>query len=174
MTVRYITFATSFGWCGLVRGGSGLLRVFLPEKKRERVERRLRAAYPGARCSRDPFAGLIREFERYFEGIPVDFSAHLDFSAATGFQKKVWSETARIPYGRVKTYGWIAGRIGMPRASRAVGTALGRNPLPIIIPCHRVLREDGGLGGFSAAQGVALKKKLLVLEGVHVQAAAGA
>jgi len=168
MVIRYVTFATPLGWCGLVQGDAGLLRVLLPEKKRESVERRLRAACPGARCSREPFAALINDFERYFAGIPVDFTARLDLSAATGFQKKVWSTAAAIPYGRVRTYGWIAGRIGMPRASRAVGTALGRNPLPIIIPCHRVLREDGGLGGFSAPQGVALKRKLLRLEGVRV------
>jgi methylated-DNA-[protein]-cysteine S-methyltransferase len=168
MTIRYATFATPFGWCGLVQGDAGLLRVFLPERPRARLQRRLLAAYPGARSDRDSLAAVIGQFERYFCGSPVDFSARLDLGGATGFQKKVWSAAAGIPCGSVRTYGWVAGRIGMPRAGRAVGTALGHNPLPVIIPCHRVLRKDGGLGGFSAAQGVALKRKLLRLEGVRV------
>ncbi len=80
----------------------------------------------------------------------------------------VWSETGNIPWGEVRSYGWVAGRIKNPKAVRAVGNALGRNPLPIIIPCHRVIKESGEPGGFSAPMGTDLKAKLLRLEGVNL------
>ncbi len=76
--------------------------------------------------------------------------------------------TQRIPYGEVRTYGWISEQIGRPKASRAVGQALRYNPLPIIVPCHRVIKRDGTLGGFSSKEGVELKIRLLQLEGVNI------
>ncbi len=84
----------------------------------------------------------------------------------TPFQRRVWSVLETIPHGEVRSYGWVAERIGMPRASRAVGAANGANPIPIIVPCHRVINADGRIGGYSG--GVSIKRKLLELEGLDV------
>jgi methylated-DNA-[protein]-cysteine S-methyltransferase len=103
-----------------------------------------------------------REVHFYLEGKLKKFHAKLDLSSGTPFQISVWEELLKIPYGKVKTYGEIAKRIGNPSAARAVGSAVGANPIPIIVPCHRVVATSG-LGGYSC--GVEIKKKLLKLEG---------
>ena len=101
-------------------------------------------------------------FQKYFEGSEVDFKAlSLDLVTGTAFQRKVWLETRKIPYGKIETYKSLARRL-RHRGYRSIGQALSRNPLLIVIPCHRVLSSDGGLGGFSA--GLELKKYLLDLE----------
>lgn len=84
--------------------------------------------------------------------------------------KEVWRVTQNIPYGTLKTYGWIAKRLGRPNFSRAVGRALAQNPFPIIIPCHRVIKGNGELGGYSAPGGVSFKAELLKLEGIQIDA----
>jgi O-6-methylguanine DNA methyltransferase len=86
----------------------------------------------------------------------------LDLSAGTAFQQAVWQALCRIPYGETRSYAWVAGQIGRPRATRAVGSACGANPIPVIVPCHRVIASDGSLGGFSC--GLKWKKRLLALE----------
>jgi O-6-methylguanine DNA methyltransferase len=103
-----------------------------------------------------------REMAEYLAGRRTFFTVPVDLSALPPFQRDVLRETARIPFGETRTYAWIARKIGRPRAVRAVGTALGRNPVPVIVPCHRVLRTDGGFGGY--AFGVPFKKDLLKLE----------
>jgi methylated-DNA-[protein]-cysteine S-methyltransferase len=103
-----------------------------------------------------------REIHLYLEGNLKEFQVRLDLSSGTPFQISVWKELLKIPYGKVRTYGEIAEKIGNPRAARAVGNAVGANPIPIIIPCHRVVATNG-LGGYSC--GVEIKKKLLRLEG---------
>ncbi len=108
------------------------------------------------------FAGLIERLHAYFNGSRVTFPDKLDLSAATPFQAMVWEITRLIPYGETRSYRWVAEQIGQPAAVRAVGQALARNPLPIIIPCHRVIGSNGTLGGFSG--GLVMKQKLLRLE----------
>jgi len=103
-----------------------------------------------------------QSLKSYLDGNQVYWDLPLDLRGATDFELKVWHAAQKIPYGQTRTYGWIAESIGRPLASRAVGGALGRNPIPIIIPCHRVLASDGGLGGFSA--GLEWKQRLLRLE----------
>ena len=98
----------------------------------------------------------------YFGGHKATFPDELDLSRATPFQRKVWEVTALISYGETRSYAWVAEQMGKPRASRAVGQALGKNPLPIIIPCHRVLSSDGKLGGYSG--GLEMKRHFLSLE----------
>lgn len=105
---------------------------------------------------------VIRELSSYFNGHQVNFKSTLDLSIGTEFQRRVWEKVGEIPYGELKSYKWIADEIGNPNGVRAVGNAVGRNPVPPIIPCHRVIRSDGNLGGFSS--GIALKKWLLKLE----------
>ena len=103
-----------------------------------------------------------RELRAYFAGRLTAFSSHYDIRHLPRFTRSVLDLTARIPYGEVRSYEWVARKLRKPKAARAVGNALGRNPVPIIIPCHRVVRSDGTIGGF--ALGSAWKKKLLALE----------
>jgi O-6-methylguanine DNA methyltransferase len=108
-------------------------------------------------------ASLAREeISEYFQGKRAFFSVPVDLSEAPDFQKKVLAAARRIPFGEVRPYAWVAQRIGHPRAVRAVGTALGRNPVPFIVPCHRVLQTGGGLGGYLF--GTEVKSRLLSLE----------
>lgn len=115
----------------------------------------------GARRQELPVA-LARQLCRYFEGECVSFRVPLDLSGGTEFQRKVWRALQTIPYGQTRSYAWVAKKIGQPGAVRAVGAACGANPVPVMVPCHRVLRSDGSLGGFSA--GLGWKKRLLALE----------
>ena len=104
----------------------------------------------------------IQRLRNDFVGHKVTFSDQLDLSGATACQREVWAITGLIPYGETRSYTWVAEQIGKPGAVRAVGQALGRNPLPVIVPCHRVLASNGKLGGFSG--GLDMKKHLLRLE----------
>ena len=109
-----------------------------------------------------------RQLEEYFTGSRKVFDLPLDWSSLSGFQRKVLELTEEIPYGDVLTYGELARKLGNSAASRAVGAALGRNPMPILIPCHRVVAADGRLTGYSAAEGIKTKAWLLSLEGRKV------
>jgi methylated-DNA-[protein]-cysteine S-methyltransferase len=106
--------------------------------------------------------GLINELQSYFGGIETTFNPRLRFLKGTEFEKKVWACLLEIPYGETRSYGWIAEKIGKPAATRAVGRALSRNPVPIILPCHRVVDSDGSIGGYSS--GIQKKRRLLELE----------
>ena len=108
----------------------------------------------------------VRLLQRYFAGEPVRFDIPISWGAATQFQSRVWSACRGVPWGETVTYGEIARRIGAPQASQAVGQALGMNPLPILVPCHRVVASDSKPGGFSA--GWPWKEYLLGLEGVRL------
>jgi len=111
--------------------------------------------------------GIKSDIKRYFSGKPVSFKKYALDLKGTNFQKKVWYALSTIPYGKVLTYKQVSERIGMPEAARAVGGACGANDLPIIIPCHRVIASNGGLGGFSG--GLKIKKHLLKLEGIKLK-----
>lgn len=115
-----------------------------------------------ARNVPDHARDCIRELEDYLGGRLRRFSIPFRFPQGTAFQQKVWRTLLTIPYGETRSYGWLAATVGSPRAARAVGQAVGRNPLPIIIPCHRIISADGSLGGFSC--GVPVKESLLELE----------
>ncbi len=116
---------------------------------------------PG-KLTRTPFLGIIRQLEEYFAGSRLVFKIPLDLSLGTPFQRQVWRGLLDIPYGETVTYKQLAKDIGRPSALRAVGAANGANPIPIIVPCHRVVAAGGKLGGFSA--GLYLKRRLLDLE----------
>ena len=107
-------------------------------------------------------SALARELEQYFAGRRKSFDLDIDLSGLTAFQRKVLAQTARIPFGDLLTYRTIAKRIGNEKASRAVGGAVGSNPIPIVVPCHRVVATDGSLGGYSG--GLAAKRALLAIE----------
>ena len=111
----------------------------------------------------DPFMfGVFTQLKEYFNGVRKVFDIPLDIRGSD-FQKKVWAELLKIPYGRTVSYKFIAERLGDVKTIRAVGKANGANPLPVIIPCHRIINTDGSLGGYSG--GLGIKKKLLKLEG---------
>ena len=110
------------------------------------------------------FDGVRRELDEYFEGKRTGFCLPLDWSLTGGFGRRVLRRTARIPYGETSTYREVATAAGNARAVRAAGTALGANPIPIVVPCHRVLHSGGGLGGYGG--GLDKKKILLHIEGV--------
>jgi methylated-DNA-[protein]-cysteine S-methyltransferase len=110
-------------------------------------------------------AEAIRQVEDYFTGARHDFDLPLDWSLISGFNREVLRELAAgVPYGTVVGYGDLADRVGQPGAAQAVGAAMGANPLPVVVPCHRVVERDGGIGGFGG--GLETKRKLLALEGV--------
>jgi len=106
----------------------------------------------------------MERLKAYFSGHRVAFQDKRDLSLATPFQREVWQVTKLIPYGETRSYRWLAEQMGKPKAVRAVGQALAQNRLPIIIPCHRVVKSDGKPGGFSG--GVEMKRRLLRLEGI--------
>ena len=107
-----------------------------------------------------PLHGLLND---YFRGVPVRFDVSIEWEGHTPFERLVWTAARRIPYGQVRTYGWIASKIGKPGAARAVGGALSGNPFALIVPCHRVIAKNGKLSGY--AGGVERKTKLLEIEG---------
>ena len=160
--LNYTTFNSAMGWVGILGSARGLLSTTLPQRTVREVLRQLGDGV--ALGSRSPhlFTDLMQRLRAYFAGEQADFPDELALSRATTFQRKVWEITRLIPYGETRTYGWVAERIGKPKAARAVGQALSRNPLPIIVPCHRVIASDGKLGGFTG--GLAMKRALLALE----------
>jgi methylated-DNA-[protein]-cysteine S-methyltransferase len=115
------------------------------------------------------FENEITQIGEYFSGKRKEFHFPLDFSSATPFQKRVYETLLKIPFGEVRSYGWIAREIGNVKALRAVGHANGKNKWPLVVPCHRVVGSDGSLTGFSASGGLELKARLLRHEGVPVE-----
>lgn len=108
------------------------------------------------------FKLLTRDLKKYFEGYPVKFRYNTDLLEGGEFMKSVWKRLMDIPYGETRSYQWVAEQIGNPKACRAVGYANGKNPIPIIIPCHRVIQKNGLLGGYTG--GIDIKKRLLEIE----------
>ncbi len=160
--MRYTIFNTDIGWVGILTSAKGLVSTTLPQpsarQARQLLGDRLNYATPSQHLS----AGLVQRLQAYFSGHRVTFPERLALSGATLFQRQVWAATSLIPYGETRSYRWVAEQIGKPGAARAVGQALGKNRLPIIIPCHRVIENSGQLGGFGG--GVGIKKHLLSLE----------
>jgi len=167
MTADFRVFETAWGWCAAARSDLGIWALVLPRKTKRDAEEEIATRVAGDLVSvPGGMKGLVRQVRRYFEGKPVAFEGDLDFTAGTPFQRRVWQAVCVIPYGEVRTYQGIGLEIGRPRAVRAIGNAVGSNPMPLIVPCHRVVLRDGGLGGFSATGGVDLKRRMLELEGI--------
>jgi len=160
--LKYVTLDTPMGWVGVLGSTRGIRRTTLPRTSAEEARRLLGEELDYAEPSRHLFENLLARLKSYFQAERVDFPDELDLTGATPFQIKVWQATKSIPYGDTRSYRWVAEQIGRPGAARAVGLALARHPLPIIIPCHRVVNSDGRLGGFSG--GLEMKRHLLNLE----------
>lgn len=164
----YAIFHTPFGWGGLVTSGKGLRRVILPVSSARKAEELIRAEFPQVYLVSVRFYYWLKVFGEYFRGERVNFEGQIDLTGKSDFARTILLACRRIPYGETRSYGWLAEDAGRPKAARAVGNVLARNPLPLVIPCHRVIKADGTLGGFSAPGGLALKAGLLQLEGIRV------
>ena len=155
-------FKSPIGWVGLASSSDAITDVLLPQKDRSAVDARLADIMGGETISSDVLESLAEEMTRYFNGERVDLSVYSTAPRTpTPFRNKVWAAASEIPYGSTLTYAQVAALVGCPDGSRAVGGALNANPIPIIVPCHRVV-SSAGLGGFSA--GHVLKQELLQLE----------
>jgi methylated-DNA-[protein]-cysteine S-methyltransferase len=141
----------------------GLCEIAFDPDPEAEVERLARLHGVRVLRSARPVDEARRELEEYFEGRRHDFDLPVDLSALPAFQQSVLAELQRVPYGQVDTYGGLAARIGKPKAARAVGGALNRNPVPIVVPCHRIVGSSGSLVGY--AGGLERKQLLLSLEG---------
>jgi len=163
--MRYCLIDTDFGTFGLAWTDSGLRRALLPDASRAATEAKLRRiAEPG---EGDP--ALAAKVVSYGRGEEVAFvDVALDLGGLADFHRAVYADILRIGWGETTTYGEIATRLGGVHLSRGVGQALGANPIPLIIPCHRVLAAGGKHGGFSAPGGVSSKLRMLRLEGVDL------
>jgi methylated-DNA-[protein]-cysteine S-methyltransferase len=141
----------------------GLVRIAFEEESRDDVLNEV-AHHLSPRILEMPrrLDPARRELERYFDGKLRDFEVPVDWALVGEFARRVLRSTARIPYGSVASYGEVAAEIGTPRGARAVGNALGSNPIPVVVPCHRVVRTGGNLGGYGG--GVSRKRWLLDLE----------
>lgn len=168
----YALFDTAIGHCGIAWGEYGVSGVSLPDGAPATTRARLRAAFPDATESTPPadvqaaideIVALLRGEHRDLLGIV------LDYQGVPEFNRRVYEIARSIPPGRTLTYGDIAHRLGMPGSAQAVGQALGHNPFPIVVPCHRVLAAGRKMGGFSASGGVETKRQMLIIEGADVQ-----
>jgi len=162
MRYHYTLLDTELGHLGLVRSAAGLVRVTIAQSRAAVLES-INTDYPNAVESVGAFGDLPSRLARYIVGERVTFNDSVDLSALTDFQRAVLEAARAIPYGEVRSYSWLAQQLGKPKGARAVGQALARNPVPIVVPCHRVIGGDGGLTGFSASLG--MKRRLLELEG---------
>lgn len=165
LDVAYTTTDSPFGPLLLAQTPRGLVRVSLPGyDPGETLEELAARISPRVLEAPAELDEARRQLDLYFEGKLTKFDLPLDWQLSDGFRSKVQRAIARIPYGQTRSYTQVAASAGNERAVRAAGTACGSNPIPIVVPCHRVLRSGGGLGGYGG--GLPMKRALLELEGV--------
>ena len=170
--IKYTIFHTKWGYFGLAGTEYGLLRTQLPGPKPEKIKSMLLINTPPLNqelrieFDKTCFKPIQEQITAYFDGSCVNFRIDIPLAldGLSSFGISVLTACRSIKYNQTMTYGQLAKKSGRPNASRAVGNALARNPLPLIIPCHRIVRSDGKIGGFSAPGGISLKNKMLDLE----------
>lgn len=171
---RYIIFETANGFCAIAWNDVGITRLQLPVKNVDAAERMMLRRTPGAERGMPPpmVNEAVAGVKRYFAGEEADFSQlELDLDGQDAFFKQVYAAARRVKWGQTTTYGALAKELaGGPQTARDVGQAMARNPIPLIIPCHRVLAAGGKIGGFSAPGGATAKMRMLGLEGVRLAA----
>jgi methylated-DNA-[protein]-cysteine S-methyltransferase len=169
---RYLIFQTAIGFCGVTWNSMGIARFQLPTKSPDSAERMLLRRAPGAEpgTPTPDVAEFVAATKRYFQGEETDFSEFtLDLSDQDELFRQIYAAARKIRWGQTTTYGALAKELGArPQAARDVGQAMAKNPMPLIIPCHRVLAAGGKIGGFSAPGGSATKIRMLELERVHI------
>jgi methylated-DNA-[protein]-cysteine S-methyltransferase len=165
LDVAYTTADSPFGPLLLATTPRGLVRVGLPNQDADELLAELATRVsPRVLEAPAPLDEARRELDLYFEGKLTDFDLPLDWQLSRDFRRRVLRAIARIPYGQTRSYTQMATRAGNERAVRAAGSACGSNPIPVVVPCHRVLRTSGALGGYGG--GLPMKEALLRLEGV--------
>ena len=164
--IKYTIFKTKWGHFGLISIEKGLLRTHLPLPDAEKVKRQLLKGLPAHQYDRTLFNTLQKQIIAYFEGSYVNFDPNIPIvlDGFSQFARRVLTACRKISFGQTVSYGQLAKKVRNPNAARAVGGVMSKNPLPLIVPCHRVIRSDGRIGGFSAQGGTKLKKRLLQFE----------
>ncbi len=170
--LKFYLCETKLGWIGLALSESGLRATTTPRPSRDDALREI-AEVGAMEPAREAEAGdLPRRLRAFADGESVDLNADIDWDSlsasgrsVTGFRRAVLEETMRIPAGETRSYGWLAQKVGSPRAARAVGRVMATNPLPVVVPCHRVVAGDGSLHGYGG--GLDTKAALLRLEGAR-------
>lgn len=171
---EYFVFETGFGWMGLMWRGDAIVRLFMAERERGAIERRAARFDPAARPVDEAalpaaIAAAVDGLLRYADGESVDFSSlAVDAGDVGPMREAIYAALRGVGYGETVTYGELAARAGYPGMAREIGEAMGRNPVPVIVPCHRVIAAGGKIGGFSAPGGSRTKERLLALEGVRL------
>lgn len=161
----YAVWATSWGPIGAVAGTDGLRRFVLPHYRVDDLRQLLAWEHPDTVQNDAPFEQLIELTREYFRGNTVDFAEiPCELPSSGSFSGQVYRASREIPYGQTLSYSELARKIARPDAARPVATAMSKNPIPLIVPCHRVIYADGRAGGFSAEGGIALKQRMLALE----------
>jgi len=171
----FALFPTAIGACGIAWGEHGLVGVQLPEGSESITRTRLARRFaPTRECAPPPvLQQAVDDITALLGGKPKDLlDVPLEMQALPAFDRQVYALSRHILPGQTRTYGELAQELGDPGLARAVGQALGRNPFPLVVPCHRVLAAGGKLGGFSARGGLVSKLRLLAIEGARVSAAA--
>lgn len=161
--MTYTFVQTNWGAFGYVVRGKRLVATFLPQANRS-ARRAIEEGWPEAVETRDALPRFRKQVTDYFAGKAVRFTVDIDLSDLPPFRQEVLKACRRIPYGKTASYADLARAAGRPQAARAVGSAMANNPIPLVIPCHRVVRSDGSFGGFSSPGGVQEKERLLRLE----------
>jgi methylated-DNA-[protein]-cysteine S-methyltransferase len=174
---RYYVFETANGFCGIAWNDTGITRLQLPAKSADAAERTMLRRAPDAEPGMPPptVREAVTAVKRYFEGEKTDFShLQVDLDGQDDFFQRAYVAARRLGWGETTTYGALARELGGgPETARDVGQAMARNPIPLIIPCHRVLAAGGKIGGFSAPGGATAKKRMLELEGVRLEPSSG-
>jgi methylated-DNA-[protein]-cysteine S-methyltransferase len=167
--IKYTIFETKWGWFGLASTKNALLRTYLPMRNRKNLKEQLIRDNPPAEYRKELFEPLQRQIIAYFKGTYVNFSLDMpiELDGLSRFSCQVLTACRDIKFGYTTTYGALAKKIHRPGSARAVGQVMAHNRLPLIIPCHRVLRSDGQIGGFSAGGGTKLKQKMLEFEQLY-------
>ena len=165
-SMQLTAIQTDWGWLGLAGTGVAVHRVLLPQPSREAIARQLGGALTEPGELSPLLRSVAEKIERYTAGERVAFDEPVELAEMGEFHRRVLQVCREIPYGSTCAYGELAARAGRPGAARAVGAAMARNPVPILVPCHRVIRSDGSLGGFGG--GLELKRRMLQLESLRV------
>jgi methylated-DNA-[protein]-cysteine S-methyltransferase len=168
----YTVFEVTGGFCGIAWNSAGITRLCLPTASADDATQLLLRRVPDSVPGTPPpeVAETVAAVDRYFAGERVDFSdVRLGLSGQGEFYERIYQALRRVGWGQTTTYGTLAKELGAgPQAARAIGEAMARNPVPLIVPCHRVLAAGGELGGFSAPGGTDTKLRMLELEGVRI------
>ena len=163
--VKYCLIDTEIGTFGLGWTEKGVARALLPDSKPGAIAQRMSKYGSQSAAPEEEIAELVADIQAYGRGEPIEFDeVPLDLGGQTEFNRRVYADILALRWGETTTYGEIARRLGDVALSRAVGAALGANPVPLIVPCHRVLGSNGKAGGFSAPGGAGSKMKMLAME----------